>query len=703
MLNFAAKSKIELRKIMQGGIVVKRVLIIGAGKDGMASLRWLKKNNKAEIVAVIDENMDAPGISLAKSYNIPVSDQWKEWMQVGIDFVIEATGDFEQFDKIKKHIKSSPPVIPANAVFVFGDFVDEQANILKRVQDFAKHQELLLEHMQEGFIVIDINAIVTYLNHRAENILKATRQKAVGLPIEEITSQVQLPRVLRSRKKETNQKVVLENGRRIIVDLVPVMDKRGYLKGAFAIFRDITEVIELAEQVSGLREVEKILEAIFQSSNEAISVVDEQGRGVMVNHAYTELTGMDEKEIIDQPASADIAIGESIHTAVLKTRKLVRSARMRVGKFNKEVIVNAAPIIVDGKLKGSVGVFHDVTELSALTAELSRAKQTVRNLEANYTFEDIIGNSSEIKLPIEQSKVSAQTASTVLLRGEYGTGKEMFAQAIHNASNRKYYKFIHVNCAVSDENALAKQLFGEMDRASGGRKGVFEQADNGTVFLDEIGELSLNIQKKLLHVLQHKEVERLEAKKRILVNVRVIASTNTNLERAVGNGKFMEELYYHLSKLPIHIPSLRERKPDIELLANHILNKISQEYGKSLKILNAEALEYIKRYDWPRNIRELENVLARAVISMENREEVIQRKHLPELYPLLKSLPPVTLPSEEKLQRYTLQTAVEEVEIKMIKLALENAGWNKKQAANNLDISIRNLYYKMKKYQLEES
>ncbi len=198
--------------------------------------------------------------------------------------------------------------------------------------------------------------------------------------------------------------------------------------------------------------------------------MDEKGRGLVINPAYTKLTGLTEEDIIGKPATTDIVEGESMHMKVLRTRRAVRGIHMKIGQKKRDVIVNVAPVIVDGILKGSVGVIRDVSEIQKLTNELNRARQIIRTLEAKYSFDDIVGNSDETTAAIEQAKLGANTPATVLLRGESGTGKELFAHAIHNGSNRKYNKFVRVNCAAISETLLESELFGYEEGAFSGAK-----------------------------------------------------------------------------------------------------------------------------------------------------------------------------------------------------------------------------------------
>ena len=282
-------------------------------------------------------------------------------------------------------------------------------------------------------------------------LLGYKKEEAIGKYILEVIPTSKLLRIIRTKKIEVNHELTLENEKKIITTRIPILKEDGEVQGAFAIFKDITEVVDLAEEITDLKEIQTILEAIIHSSEEAISVVDEKGRGLFINPAYTKLTGLTEEEIIGKPATTDIVEGESMHMKVLQTRRAVRGIHMKIGPKKRDVIVNVAPIIVDGILKGSVGVIHDVSEIQKLTNELNRARQIIRTLEAKYSFDDIVGDSDEMTAAIEQAKLGANTPATVLLSGESGTGKELFAHAIHNASDRKYNKFVRVNCAAISE------------------------------------------------------------------------------------------------------------------------------------------------------------------------------------------------------------------------------------------------------------
>ncbi len=584
-------------------------------------------------------------------------------------------------------------------------------NETKNKKEIGHLQQLktILDNTHDGMIVIDQDLTITIFNKSAEKMTGLSKEQAVGKSILEVMPNSQLPRVMDSGIEEVNQEQILANGTKIYTTRTPILNHEGRKLGAFAVFKDITEIVDLAEEVTNLKSIQTMLRAIIQSSEEAISVVDEEGKGIMINPAYTKLTGYTAEQVIGKPATTDISEGESIHMQVLKTRKPVRGARLRVGPNRKDVIVNVAPVIVDGLLKGSVGVIHDVSEIKGLTEELNRARQIIRTLEAKYSFEDIIGSSEEMSFAIDQAKLAASTPATVLLRGESGTGKELFAHAIHNASSRKFNKFIRVNCAALSESLLESELFGYEEGAfsgalRGGKRGLFEESNGGSIFLDEVGELSQNTQAKLLRVLQENEIRRVGGTKAIPINVRVIAATNVNLEKMIADGTFRQDLYYRLNRMPIYIPPLRARNNDILLLAYHLLQKLNQDYGRNIDFISKDAEEFLLAYHWPGNVRELENVLGRAIIHMSHTDSQINRSHISllSLEPSNKEDLQLQAMTDTTDDAKTLAEQIDAFEKRILTEAIERFRGNKTKTAKSLGISLRNFYYKLEKYNLDE-
>ncbi len=562
----------------------------------------------------------------------------------------------------------------------------------------------ILDSTHDAIIAIDENEKIILFNQSAKKLIKVNRD-VDGLPITDVIPDTRLPFVLRSGKAEINNKMEL-GGITITANRMPILDDHGKIRGVVSVFRDITEIDDLVEEITKLKEIQILLESIIDSTQDAISVANEKGINIMVNHAYTELSGLKKEEIIGKSVTVDISEGESIHLKVLKTKVPVKNARLKLAPFNKDIIVNAAPIIVDDKLKGSVAVIHDVTEIQRLTKELNAFKEIFRKITGKYTFKDIIGNDRQMQLAIEKAKKAAITPATVLLIGKSGTGKELFAHAIHNESSKKYRNLIRINCAAIPETLLESELFGYEEGAftgakKGGKIGLFEQANGGTIFLDEIGKMSLNTQSKLLRVLQEKEIMRIGGEETIKIDARVIAATNEDLEEQVKKGLFREDLYYRLNVIPIFIPPLKNRKSDISLLTKNIINKFNIEYGRFVRDISEEALEVMSHMEWKGNVRELENFIGRAMIDMTIDEDIINKKHLP-------IKPQNALSADTKLytsikthEKRALSEVLSIVEKDYIGQVLKENENNKTKTAQQLGLSIRNLYYKIEKYGLD--
>jgi two-component system response regulator PilR (NtrC family) len=327
-----------------------------------------------------------------------------------------------------------------------------------------------------------------------------------------------------------------------------------------------------------------------------------------------------------------------------------------------------------------------------------------RQYEHKFDVGNIVGKSEAIQDIFHIVKRVSQSKSTILITGESGTGKELIARAIHQNSPRSKQAFVTVSCGAIPENLLESELFGHIKGAFTGaianKIGLFELADKGTLFLDEIGELPLLIQVKLLRVLQEKQFKRVGGTKDISVDVRIITATNRDLRKMVEENTFREDLFYRLNVIPIHIPPLRNRKEDIQLLANHFLDKYNREIGKHFTHLTAEAMNQLMAYDWPGNIRELENVIERAV-ALET-EPVIDISSLPDTIRGTSRQFIPSIPADIPPEGINLENIVDEVEKDLLMKALEKTGWVKKHAAKLLHLSFRSFRYRLDKFDIEK-
>ncbi len=450
-----------------------------------------------------------------------------------------------------------------------------------------------------------------------------------------------------------------------------------------------------------LKELE-MYQFIFNSINHGATVIDPQGRITHLNEPYGRFLGIDPGEQIGKHCT-QVFENTRMHL-VARTGKPEINKSQRINQT--DMVVQRIPIKKDGKVIAVYGqvVFRDISEVRALAEKLSLLESKVKVYEkelfdlrsTRYTCDSIIGKSREIQYLKHQAGQAASNDSTVMITGDSGTGKELFAQAIHHGSKRSLHPFIRINCAAIPKDLLESELFGYEEGAFTGAKargkpGKFELADKGTVFLDELGDLPLEMQPKLLRVLEEKEFERVGGTRIIRSDFRVICATNQNLEALIEKQRFRKDLFYRLNVIPIEIPPLRERRDDILPIARHLIRKMTREADLSEMKIEKMAEQELINHDWPGNVRELSNVLERAMYASEN--NMIYKGDLPfsMAFSGKKALEPT---------RASLKNARNQAQIKAIYQALAKTGYNKVKAARLLGIHRTLLYKKMKEYNI---
>src|SRR5215813_13488403 len=497
--------------------------------------------------------------------------------------------------------------------------------------------------------------------------------------------------------------------------------------------RKLSTLVEISQALSGalnlkpgLHKVLEILERHHGMSRSAVTLLQDD-TGELCIEAANGLSANGKK--------VSYHLGEGITGRVVESGKHVvvpqisreplflHRAAERKDLAKQELTFICVPVMLNRKAVGALGVDltfkkernyeRTVKFLRVVASMISQAVKVHRLVESErqrlvdentqlrqelkerYDFSNIIGNSGPMKQVYEQVAQVAHTNTTVLIRGESGTGKELIAHAIHYNSLRAKKPFIKVSCAALPETLIESELFGYEKGAFTGaqvrKKGRFEMAEGGTLFLDEIGDLNLSTQVKLLRVLQEREFERLGGTETIKANVRLIAATNKDLEKAISEGTFREDLYYRLNVFTIFMPPLRERKSDLLLLADHFLEKFAREHNKRIKRISTPAIDMLVSYHWPGNVRELENVIERAVLVCET--AVIHGHHLP---PTLQ-----TAEGSNTVIHFSLVEAVEAYERDIINDALKTTRGNRRRAAQMLDTTERILGYKVKKYGID--
>ncbi|ODA42071.1 sigma 54-interacting transcriptional regulator [Desulfosporosinus sp. BG] len=407
-------------------------------------------------------------------------------------------------------------------------------------------------------------------------------------------------------------------------------------QGMFIKFRctsvdQIQRLIRDLEAVKGVHSVkprdqmpyeerEHELRTILNSVSEGIVAVNKTGKIIQINEVACNIFHCSSEEVIGSKAEELFQENAPI-LETLKTGLPYRLEEREFKKGNKAIhfLTTGVPVLnAKGQVIGAVATMKDFRQVEEIISKVDRKKQLM-------SFEGIIYHSAKMRYVIETAKMVAKGNSTVLLRGESGTGKELFARAIHMESLRAQAPFIAINCAALPDSLLESELFGYEEGSftgatKGGKKGLFEQAEHGTIFLDEIGEIPTQVQVRLLRVLQEGMIRRVGGAKELSVDVRIVAATHRNLEEMIQKGEFREDLYYRLNVIPLRIPALRERREDIPLIAQHLIRKISSKLGKAEIHLTKESSDLVMNQPWPGNVRQLENTLERIINVMDSAE-----------------------------------------------------------------------------------
>lgn len=522
--------------------------------------------------------------------------------------------------------------------FLKSDFNKQDANTIEQVDSIINNNTITLEQVFEntanGIMAIDENDIVTILNPSAEKILGIKAIDVIGKKVTNILPSSRLDIVKNTGEEEIAYKQVVGN-RIILTNRSPILIE-GKSKGAVAIFEDISNIEKVKGELKEVKGLKERLQLILESVQDGICVLDDKGAVDYVNRAYLRIIGENKENIL----------GKNIREISPRgaRSKVLKEGRNIIGAISRKtngatVVSNINPIIVDGETAGVVSVVKNVTEIQELSEKLNRIseraeyleQELIRSRKPHSAFAKFIGQSGKIVDALAMALKAARGNATVLIRGESGTGKELIAEGIHYSSANAGGPFIRVNCAAIPSNLLESELFGHERGAFTGaikrKLGKFELANNGTIFLDEIGEMEKSMQAKVLRVIQEKEFERIGGEETIKIETRIIAATNRNLEEMVSAGEFREDLYYRLNVIPIMIPPLRERKQDLALLLEYFIEKLSKDLGIGIKGVSNEAMEALLEYKWPGNVRELENLVERIMTLADGAE--IQLSDLP--------------------------------------------------------------------------
>ena len=522
-------------------------------------------------------------------------------------------------------------------------------DLLKSFYSYAKHISSVLDAVlnaaNAGIVSINNDGIITTFNPAAEKMTRRSRNEAIGKFLADVVIPTGLLNVLKTGepKYEERLPVKYSSGARVYVSNRSPIVEDGKPVGAVGIFQDVSEAEYISNELASVKELNMELTALIESSYDGVLIARRDGVVSQVNQAYTKMTGLKAEYIIGKPFQKLVEKGHyasSIIEAVLRKRKAVTN--FQTSPLGNRLLITGNPVVSErGEIVRVVVNVRDLTEFEKLRQELLDSKNLNRRYQAELhnrkdsrIEEKLTTRSPEMQVVLDLCARVAHVDTTVLLIGDSGVGKEVLAKHIHYSSARKDGPFIKINCGAIPGSLLESELFGyERGAFTGagkdGKPGIFEMAHNGTLLLDEIGDLPLSLQVKLLRAIQDKEITRVGGTKAFNVNVRILAATNRNLAEMVQQGAFREDLYFRLNVVPVQIPPLRDRRPDIIPLLYHFCDKYYKKYNIR-KQFSPEALKELYEYHWPGNIRELENIVERLVVTAP--EAVITPVHLPDSF-----------------------------------------------------------------------
>ncbi|KIV76531.1 hypothetical protein SZ39_0230 [Bacillus mycoides] len=593
--------------------------------------------------------------------------------------------------------------------------VDELTGYIRREDVFAElfKQEnqsvdilkIILTSIPMGIFVVDREKKIVNCNESGLKMIKSTPEKVMNVPAELIFNGEHINNVFTKGKTILNQ-LQITNEMGVLVDYSPIPNFDQSIEGMVIIVQDLPMVEDMAMEIEYIKDLNKDLHAILSSIYDEILVVNHKGELIrysetVINDFWgSNLKDLLGKNLLDLEKKG--LFSPSVTRLVLEKQKKV--SVVQETKSGRKILAVGNPVFNEnGELHRIIIASRDITEATRLKTELHEIKKISEQYKKELDdfknkdrfLKKLIYCSPKMEQIINQAKKIADFSSNVLISGESGVGKEVIAQAIHQLGNRSSKPFLKLNCGAIPENLLESELFGYTKGAftgadKNGKEGYFKRADQGILFLDEIGEMPLHLQVKLLRVLQEQEVIPIGSTTPMKINVQIIAATNKSLEKMVESGTFREDLFYRLNVIPLRVPSLRERMEDVPVLAFHFLQQLNEKYNKNYH-LTPDALNLLEFYSWPGNVRELQNMIERLVVSADDPviEAEFVSKFLTPGYDFNKSKPVIT-------RVLPLQEALHSVEEQLILLAMKQYKTTTK-AAKALGISQSSVSRKYQK------
>jgi PAS domain S-box-containing protein len=508
------------------------------------------------------------------------------------------------------------------------------------VAEVYGQMETVINSAYNPIVAIDKEGYINIWNRAMEKMSNIKASDVLGRFISNIVPESNLMSVIKSGRREFGIKLRVGN-RSTITNRAPIITN-GEITGAVAVLHDLSEVEAISRELEYVKALNAEMDALIDSSYDGLYITDENAVTIRTNKAIKRVTGMEEDVFLNKSMQQLVDDGILSRSATLISMESKAPATTTLTTITgRTLLVSATPIFDEnGKIYRVITNVRDISELNMLKQKLEQ----MEGLKQHFEFQvkqiklkesgELVFKNKEMERIVYQAVKVAEVDSTVLLSGESGVGKEVIAEIIKKNSARKDGPFVKVNCAAIPENLIESELFGYDSGAfTGARKegkpGLFEVANTGTLLLDEVGDIPVYLQVKLLRALQEREIIRVGATEPVKIDVRIIAITNKNLASMVENGEFREDLYYRLNVVPIQVPPLRERREEIPLLVKHFIDNFNRRYNLG-KSVDPALIDILMQYDWPGNIRQLENFMERLVVTSSC--EVLTSQHLPECF-----------------------------------------------------------------------
>lgn len=569
----------------------------------------------------------------AMSQKIPLDQPIKDYMSR----LVKTVSPDQPIEDVDIMYTGRYPVVDKGELVGIITKSDIMVALTEIIAEMSGQLEIVINSAYNPIVAIDRNGTITIWNQAAQNLTGLIKNDTVGRFINDIIPESKLLDIVASGRCEYGIRLSIAS-RSFITNRAPII-KNDEIIGAVAVLYDVSELENVSRELEYVKKLNQEMDAIIDSSFDGLYITDGQAVTLRINKAIKRMTGLGEEELLHKSMGELVETGvlsRSASLVVLETKKPFTTTLVTV--TGTTLLVSATPVFDEnGEIFRVVTSVRDISELNMLKQKVEQLEGLNKHFEFQMNemkirlSENLVLKNREMEKIVYQAMKIAEVDSTVLISGESGVGKEVIGNIIQRNSIRSKGPFVKLNCAALPENLLESELFGyEPGAFTGARKegklGLFEVAHEGTLLLDEIGDIPLHLQVKLLRVLQQREIIRVGGTRLIPIDVRIIAITNRILDEMVAKGEFREDLYYRLNVVPIHVPALRERREDIPLLVRHFLDKFNQRYNLK-KTISPGAIELLMAYSWPGNIRQLENMIERLVVTSST--EGIDVQNLP--------------------------------------------------------------------------